>query len=29
VPKTSRKGDRLVVEVPRIRLHEVVAIDLA
>jgi len=28
-PKTSRKGDRLVVEVPRIRLHEVVAVDLA
>ena len=29
VPKTSRDGDRLVVEVPRIRLHEVVAVDLA
>jgi hypothetical protein len=28
-PKTSRNGDRLVVEVPRIRLHEVVAVDLA
>jgi hypothetical protein len=28
-PKTSRDGDRLVVEVPRIRLHEVVAVDLA
>ena len=27
-PKTSRNGDRLVVEVPRIRLHEVVAVDL-
>src|SRR6202043_1899622 len=25
VPKTSRDGNRLVVEVPRIRLHEVVA----
>jgi hypothetical protein len=29
VPKTSRDGTRLVVEVPRIRLHEVVAVDLA
>ncbi len=29
VPKTSRDGDRLVVEVPSIRLHEVVAVDLA
>ena len=29
MPKTSRNGDRLVVEVPRIRLHEVVAVDLA
>ena len=28
VPKTSRNGTRLVVEVPRIRLHEVVAVDL-
>jgi Hypothetical glycosyl hydrolase 6 len=28
VPKTSRDGTRLVVEVPRIRLHEVVAVDL-
>ena len=28
VPKTSRDGARLVVEVPRIRLHEVVAVDL-
>jgi len=28
VPKTSHDGDRLVVEVPRIRLHEVVAVDL-
>jgi hypothetical protein len=27
--KTSRDGDRLVVEVPRIRLHEVIAMDLA
>jgi hypothetical protein len=27
-PKTAHDGDRLVVEVPRIRLHEVVAIDL-
>ena len=27
-PKTSRDGNRLVVEVPRIRLHEVVAVDL-
>jgi hypothetical protein len=27
-PKISRNGDRLVVEVPRIRLHEVVAVDL-
>jgi hypothetical protein len=27
-PKTSHNGDRLVVEVPRIRLHEVVAVDL-
>jgi hypothetical protein len=27
-PKTSRNGDRLVMEVPRIRLHEVVAVDL-
>jgi len=26
--KTSRDGNRLVVEVPRIRLHEVVAVDL-
>jgi hypothetical protein len=26
--KTSRDGERLVVEVPRIRLHEVVAVDL-
>jgi hypothetical protein len=26
--KTSRNGDRLVVEIPRIRLHEVVAVDL-
>jgi len=29
VPKTSRSGNRLIVEVPRIRLHEVVAVDLA
>jgi len=29
VPKTSRDGDRLVVSVPRVRLHEVVAVDLA
>ncbi|MDB5735839.1 MAG: Beta-galactosidase trimerization domain protein [Alphaproteobacteria bacterium] len=28
-PKTSRDGDRLVVEVPRIALHEIVAVDLA
>jgi hypothetical protein len=28
-PKTSREGNRLVVEVPKIRLHEVVAVDLA
>jgi hypothetical protein len=28
VPKTTRDGARLVVEVPRIRLHEVVAVDL-
>ena len=28
VPKTTREGDRLVVEIPRIRLHEVVAVDL-
>jgi hypothetical protein len=28
VPKTSRDGARLVVEVPKIRLHEVVAVDL-
>jgi hypothetical protein len=28
-PKTARDGDRLNVEVPRIRVHEVVAIDLA
>jgi hypothetical protein len=28
VPKTSRDGNWLVVEVPRIRLHEVVAVDL-
>jgi hypothetical protein len=28
VPKTSRNGNRLVAEVPRIRLHEVVAVDL-
>jgi hypothetical protein len=28
-PKISRNGDRLVVEVPRIRMHEVVAADLA
>jgi hypothetical protein len=27
VPKTSRDGNRLVVEVPSIRLHEVVAVD--
>jgi hypothetical protein len=27
-PKTSRDGARLVVEVPKIRLHEVVAVDL-
>jgi hypothetical protein len=26
-PKTVRDGGRLVVEVPRIRLHEVVAVD--
>ncbi len=26
VPKTSRDGARLVVEVPKIRLHEVVAV---
>jgi hypothetical protein len=29
VPKTSRDGNRLVVEVPSIALHEVVAVDLA
>jgi hypothetical protein len=29
VPKSHRDGSRLVVEVPRIRLHEVVAVDLA
>jgi hypothetical protein len=29
VPKTSRDGNRLVVEVPTIALHEVVAVDLA
>lgn len=28
-PKTSREGNRLVVEVPSIALHEVVAVDLA
>ena len=28
VPKTSRDGTRLMVEVPKIRLHEVVAVDL-
>jgi len=28
-PKTSREGDRLVVEIPAIALHEVVAVDLA
>jgi len=28
-PKSSRDGDRLVVEVPAIHLHEVVAVDLA
>jgi hypothetical protein len=28
VPKMHRDGSRLVVEVPRIRLHEVVAVDL-
>jgi hypothetical protein len=28
VPKTSRDGNRLVVEVPSIALHEVVAVDL-
>jgi hypothetical protein len=28
VPKTSRDGNRVVVEVPGIRLHEVVAVDL-
>ena len=28
VPKTSRDGARLVVDVPKIRLHEVVAVDL-
>jgi hypothetical protein len=28
VAKTSRNGNRLVVEVPRVRLHEVVAVDL-
>jgi len=27
--KISRDGNRLVMEVPRIRLHEVVAVDLA
>jgi hypothetical protein len=26
--KTSRQGNQLVVEIPRIRLHEVVAVDL-
>ena len=29
LPRTSRDGNRLVVEVPRIALHEVVAVDLA
>ena len=29
VPKTTRDGDRLVVEIPHVRLHEVVAVDLA
>jgi hypothetical protein len=29
VPKTRRDGARLVVEVPRVVLHEVVAVDLA
>jgi hypothetical protein len=29
LPKTSRETNRLVVEVPKIRLHEVVAVDLA
>jgi hypothetical protein len=28
-PKTRRQGGRLVVEVPRVTLHEVVAVDLA
>jgi Hypothetical glycosyl hydrolase 6/Beta-galactosidase trimerisation domain len=28
VPKTSRNGKRLVVQVPRVRLHEVVAVDI-
>jgi hypothetical protein len=28
VPKTSHNGNRLVVDVPRIRSHEVVAVDL-
>jgi len=28
VAKTSRQGDRLVVEIPSITLHEVVAVDL-
>lgn len=28
-PRTARDGDRLTVEVPRVRVHEVVAIDLA
>ena len=28
VPKTRREGARLIAEVPRIRLHEVVAVDL-
>ncbi len=28
VPNTSRDGERLVVEIPHIRLHEVVAVDL-
>jgi hypothetical protein len=28
-PRTSRDGDRLVVEIPSIALHEVVAVDLA
>ena len=29
IPKSTRDGNRLEVEVPRIRLHEVVAVDLA